>query len=58
MMAKGTMKLLDPSTGLMECTVCGHRHVANVKPDSGGKFYRGSWQCISGYRNEETTNHR
>ena len=42
-MPKGTMKLLDPSTGLMECRVCGSRHVANLR--TGGYYFRGSWQC-------------
>ena len=42
------MKLIDPHTGLMECKVCGSTHVANIKPDSGGKYYRGSWQCVNG----------
>lgn len=40
------MKLIDPSTGLMECKACGYRHCALIKP--GGKFYRGSWQCPNG----------
>ena len=42
------MKLIDPNTGEMECKVCGARHYARVKPDSGGNFYRGSWQCPNG----------
>ncbi len=42
-MARGTMKLLDPSSGLMECRVCGSRHLANRA--IGGHYYRGSWQC-------------
>jgi len=44
-MAKKTSKLLDPSKGLMQCKTCGKEWLANVKPNSGGKFYRGSWQC-------------
>jgi hypothetical protein len=44
---KKPMKLIDPSTGLMECAVRGSRHVANIKPQSGGRYYRGSWQCSS-----------
>jgi hypothetical protein len=39
------MKLIDPYTGEMECKVCGSTHFANIKPRSGGRFYRGSWQC-------------
>ncbi|MGO9375446.1 MAG: hypothetical protein ACLQBD_25615 [Syntrophobacteraceae bacterium] len=42
------MKLIDAATGLMECRVCGQRHRADIKPQSGGKYYRGSWQCIHG----------
>ncbi|MCJ7444717.1 MAG: hypothetical protein MUO26_09350 [Methanotrichaceae archaeon] len=47
-MTKKVMKLLDASTGLMECKVCGAQHSANIKPDSGGNYYRGSWQCQYG----------
>jgi hypothetical protein len=43
---KKVMKLIDPSTGLMECRICGKRHIANL--DSGGKYIRGSWQCSNG----------
>jgi hypothetical protein len=42
------MKLLDPGTGLMECKVCGARHLASIRPDSGGRYYRGAWQCQNG----------
>ena len=45
---KTVMRLVDSSTGLMECPVCGHRHLANIRPDSGGCYYRGSWQCPNG----------
>jgi len=51
-MTKKVMRLLDPNTGLMECKICGARHWANIKPDSGGKYYRGSWQCQNGCRFE------
>jgi hypothetical protein len=44
---KRPMKLINAHTGLMECTVCGSRHCANIKPQSGGRFYRGAWQCLS-----------
>jgi hypothetical protein len=40
-----TMKLIDPSSGMMECRECGSVHWASVKPNSNGRFYRGSWQC-------------
>lgn len=39
------MRLVGPRTGLMECKVCGAQHWANVRPNSNGKYYRGSWQC-------------
>ncbi len=43
------MRLLNESTGLMECKVCGARHFANLRPRSeGGGYYRGSWQCQNG----------
>lgn len=51
-MTKKVMKLLNPHTGLMECRVCGARHCANIKPDSRGKYYRGSWQCVHGCKAE------
>ena len=49
-MTKKVMELIDPSSGLMRCKICGEEHVANIKPDSGGNFYRGSWQCSRGCR--------
>ena len=45
-MTKKVMKLLDARTGLMECKKCKARHNANIR--SGGKFFRGSWQCGNG----------
>lgn len=45
---KGPMKLIDKSTGMMECRVCGSRHMAMVKPLSDGNFFRGAWQCQYG----------
>lgn len=45
-MTKKMMKLLNPSTGLMECKICGRRHIANLK--GGGHYNCGSWQCIDG----------
>ncbi len=47
-MTKKVMRLLDPFTGLMECKVCGTRYAASIRPGSGGKYYRGSWQCLNG----------
>jgi hypothetical protein len=51
-MSKKVMKLLNKERGLMECKVCGARHFSSIKPDSGGKYYRGSWQCVNGCRLE------
>ena len=45
---KKVMKLIDETTNLMECKVCGSRHFAQVRPNSKGKFYRGNWQCQNG----------
>jgi hypothetical protein len=47
-MCKKVMKLVDPSTGQMECKVCGSVQWANLR--GGGHYYRGSWQCQNGCR--------
>jgi len=47
-MNKRVIKLIDERTGLMACRACGARHVANIKPQSGGKYYPGSWKCQHG----------
>jgi excisionase family DNA binding protein len=44
--SKKVMRMLDRSTGLMECRVCGARHFANC--GEGGRLLRGSWQCQHG----------
>jgi len=47
MATQKVMELISPYTGQMKCKVCGSKHWASVKPQSGGHFYRGSWQCIN-----------
>jgi hypothetical protein len=47
---KGPMKVIDASSGLMECQVCGSRHVASLqsgsdRADGITRYYRGSYQC-------------
>jgi hypothetical protein len=47
---RGPMKLIDASSGLMECRVCGSRHGASLqsgyeRADGVTRYYRGSWQC-------------
>ncbi|OPY37094.1 MAG: hypothetical protein A4E35_01557 [Methanoregula sp. PtaU1.Bin051] len=42
-----TMKLVDESTGLMECLVCGAKHNAVMKPGPDGKFYPENWECVN-----------
>jgi hypothetical protein len=47
---KGPMKLIDATSGLMECRVCGSRHSANLqsgylRADGITRYYRGSYQC-------------
>lgn len=44
-MPQKVMKLIEPSSGLMICKVCGAWHYASIRPGSNGRFYRGSWQC-------------
>jgi hypothetical protein len=45
-MTRRVMRLVDPSTGRMECRVCGSVHWARLR--SGGHYFRGSWQCQNG----------
>jgi hypothetical protein len=52
-MTKKVMKLIDPYKGLLQCKVCGQLVFGMIKPDSGGHFYRGTWQCPNGCRLEE-----
>lgn len=51
-MTKKVMELIDESTSLMQCKVCGAKHHAQIKSGSKGKFYRGSWQCQNGCKLE------
>jgi hypothetical protein len=49
---KGPMKVIDISSGLMECTVCGWSHHASLqsghlRADRKTTYYRGSWQCAN-----------
>jgi len=57
-MTRKVMKLINESTGLMECKVCGKRHIANLqskydRADGVTRYYRGSWQCENGCKLEE-----
>ena len=47
-MTTKAMQLLDRSTRLMVCRVCGSHHIANLH--TGSFFKRGSWQCVDGCR--------
>ncbi len=47
---KGPMQLINASSGLMECRVCGFRHIASIQSGyerASGRtaYYRGSYQC-------------
>ena len=46
-MAKKVMKLVDESTGLMECLVCGAKHTAVMKQGVDGKFLPENWECVN-----------
>ena len=46
----GPMKVIDQSSGLMECRVCGSSHIASIqsgleRADGITRYYRGSYQC-------------
>lgn len=40
------MRLVDPSSGEMQCNACGSVHFAARK--TGGHYHRGAWQCLNG----------
>jgi hypothetical protein len=46
-MKKEVMKLVDPSTGLLECLVCGEKRHAVMKPGADGKFLPENWECVN-----------
>jgi hypothetical protein len=52
-MSMKSTKLVDRYHGLMECKVCGQQWLANIKPNSNGKYYRGSWKCPNGCKDTE-----
>jgi hypothetical protein len=41
------MKMVDESTGLMECLVCGAKHNAVMKPGADGKYLPENWECVN-----------
>jgi hypothetical protein len=41
------MKVVDESTGLMECLVCGAKHNAVMKPGADGKYLPENWECVN-----------
>lgn len=51
-MSKKLGKLVNPYTGEMKCKICDGIWVAKIRPNSGGKFYRGNWQCPFGCKFE------
>ena len=51
---KGPMKLIDASSGLMECRVCGFRHYPSIqsgseRADGITRYRKGSYQCSNEY---------
>ena len=45
---RGTMRLVEPTTALLECSVCGCRHQGQIRPHTNGKLYRKNWKCQFG----------
>lgn len=43
-----TMELVDPSTGLMECKVCGKHHFAIIQRPPEPAIHPNAWRCSSG----------
>lgn len=50
-MSKKMGKLINPSTGQMECKICGKSWWANLR--GGGYYYHGFWQCPYGCKFED-----
>ncbi|MBA7490762.1 hypothetical protein ES702_01305 [subsurface metagenome] len=42
------VEILDEHNLRFRCKKCGQVWSPIIKPDSGGKFYRGGWQCPNG----------
>lgn len=40
-----TVKILDDWRPIFQCRLCHQIWWPSIRPDSGGRFYRGSWQC-------------
>jgi len=41
------MKIVDESTGLMECLVCGEMRHAVMKQGPDGTFLPENWECVN-----------
>jgi rubredoxin len=41
------MKIVDATTGKMQCKNCGATHFGQIKSGT-GKFYRSNWKCPNG----------
>ena len=54
-MTQKVRELIDANTGLMRCRVCGAEGHANIRPQSGGRYWRGAWQCEHGCKLEEAS---
>ncbi len=48
---KNTMRLVDRSSRLMECKVCGDTKTAELSKVA-GKYTRESWRCDNGCEND------
>jgi hypothetical protein len=51
---RGSVAVLDSSANILECLICGNRWGANIRPQSGGKYYRGAWTCSDCGANTKT----
>jgi hypothetical protein len=55
---KRPMKLIDPSTGLMECAECGPTHWASINPQSGEVLSRRLAMLIGSLSDKATLSKR
>ena len=44
---RGPIAIVSTHTSSMECLKCGAVWQAQIRPHSGGEFYRGAWTCHS-----------
>lgn len=50
------VEIMDDYPPKFRCKKCGVVWLPNIRPDSNGRFYRGSWQCPYGCKPDTILN--